>query len=188
MRRQLVGDVLHAQGRLHHTLSPSHLIERDEVDVAHHSSTEVDECIDVLVIVVDVLDERVLESGASLRGVAIALQRVPQLLERDALHLGHELVARFLNGGMKRDCKRVLLGLFPKASHAIDKATCRDGDVPSSDSEAVCGVHAPKRLDDGVVVEKRLSLTHANHIGDALAEVIHHEPDLIEHLPACEVP
>lgn len=187
MRRQLVGDVLHAQGGLHHTLSFSHLIERDEVDVTQHSSTEVDERIDVLVIVVDVLDESVLERGASLRGVAIALQRVSQLPERGVLHLGHEQVARFLNGGVKRNGKRVLFGLFSETSHAINEAACRDGDMPSSDSEAIRGVHATKRLDDGVVIEKRLPLAHTNHIGDALAEIVHHESDLIEHLTACEI-
>ena len=92
--------------------------------------------------------------------------------QRVLLNTGHELIARRLDGGMQRNGKRELLGDVGKFANTGNNATGRDSEVTSADTDAIGVVEDSQRLENLVVVGKRLALAHEDNARGALAKVV----------------
>ena len=73
---------------------------------------------------------------------------------------------------MKRDGECELFGLVREATNALKQSTGRNRDVPCANAEPRLRIHATQGFEQCLVVEERLTLTHADDIGDTHVEVL----------------
>lgn len=150
------------------------------------STSEVAQCGQLLLGVVDAADESVLVGRASAGPVDIGLHGVPEAQQREALDARHQVVARALNGGVEGDGERELLGFLGELMDHGNESAGGDGEVTSTDAGAVRGVEEAKGLQRLIVVGERLSLAHEDDAGDALAKVVSDMANLLVDLRRLE--
>ena len=119
-------------------------------------------------------------AAASLLGVE--LKRLVKAKQRVLLNTGHELVARRLDGGMQGNGKRELLWDVGKFANSGNNAAGRDGEMTSADTDAIGVVEDSQRLENLVVVGKRLTLAHEDYARGALAKVVGYMKYLVDDL------
>ena len=136
------------------------IVQLNEVDVSKGSSREVAECLELSVVVVHTTDEGVLVRRPSARGLNVLPHDVVEALERVLLDAGHDRVSGRLNGGMKGDGKRELLGLLGEAPNHGDDTAGRYREMTSADSGALGRVQHAEGLDDLIIVIEGLALAH----------------------------
>ena len=83
---------------------------------------------------------------------------------------------------MQGNGKRELLGDVGKFANTGNNATGRDGEVTSTDTDAIGVVEDSQRLENLVVVGKRLALAHEDNARDALAKVVGYMKYLVDDL------
>ena len=76
----------------------------------------------------------------------------------------HDFVANRLNRGMKRHRQRELLGFIRELLNAVEHAARRYRNAACADVETLLVVHDAQRGKHVVVIEERLSLTHADDV------------------------
>ena len=76
----------------------------------------------------------------------------------------HDFIANRLNRGMERYCQRELLGLIRELFNAVEHTTRRHRNAARANIEALLVVHDAQRGKHVVVIEERLSLTHADDV------------------------
>lgn len=158
------------------------VVKLNEVNVAQRSLAEVAERLHFGIRIVDAFDHGILIGRAAASLLGVELQRFVKAKQRVLLNTGHELIARRLDGGMKGNGKRELLGDVGKFANTGNNAAGRDGEVTSADTDAVGVVEDSQRLENLVVVGKRLALAHEDNARGALAKVVGYMKYLVNDL------
>lgn len=148
------------------------IVKLNQVDVAQRALAEVAERLHLGVGVVDTLNHGVLIGWTAAGLFSVELKGLVEAQERVLLNARHELVARRLDSGVQRDGERELLGNICKLANSRDNAAGGNGKVTCSNADAIGVVEDAQRLEDLVVVGKRLALTHKNDTRCTLAKVV----------------
>lgn len=150
--------------------------------MAQRSLAEVAERLHFGIRIVDAFDHGILIGRAAAGLLGVELKRFVKAKQRVLLNTGHELIARRLDGGMQGNGKRELLGDVGKFPNTGNNAAGRDGEVTGADTDAVGVVEDSQRLENLVVVGKRLALAHEDNARDALAKVVGYMKYLVDDL------
>ena len=148
------------------------IVKLNQVDVAQCTLAEVAERLHLGVRVVNTLNHGVLIGWTAPGLFGVELKGLVEAQERVLLNTRHEFVARRLDGGVQRDGERELLGNICKLANSRDNAAGGNGKVTCSDADAVGVVEDAQRLENLVVVGKRLALAHEHDTRCALAKVV----------------
>lgn len=148
------------------------IVKLNQVDVAQRALAEVAERLHLGVRVVDTLNHGVLIGWTATGLFSVELKGLVEAQQRVLLNARHELVARRLDSGVQRDGERELLGNICKLANSRDNAAGRNSKVTCSNADAIGVVEDTQRLEDLVVVGKRLALAHEHDARCALAKVI----------------
>ena len=158
------------------------IVKLDEVDVAQRARAELDERFHFRIVVVDAVYHRVFIRRATSGLFDILLNCLVKAGKRVFLNTGHELVARALDGGMKGNRERELLGKLGKALDSGDDAAGGDREVACTDFKSTGGIQHAERVDNRIEVHEGFSLAHEDDAGNSLAEIVGDVQHLIDHL------
>ena len=158
------------------------VVKLNEVNVAQRSLAEVAERLHLGIRIVDAFDHGILVGRAAASLLGVELKRLVKAKQRVLLNTGHELIARRLDGRMQGNGKRELLGDVGKFTNTGNNAAGRDGEVTSADTDAIGVVEDSQRLENLVVVGKRLALAHEDDARGALAKVVGYMKYLVDDL------
>lgn len=158
------------------------VVELDEIDVAERAGAEVDERLHFGVGVIDAVNHCELVGRAPTGLFDVFLDSLVEAEQRELFDAGHKLVARGLDGRVKRNGEGELFGKLGEATDSRDNAASGHGEVASADGEAIRVVEHAKSLDGVVEVGKRLTLAHEHDAGHPFSEVAGNMEHLIDHL------
>lgn len=148
------------------------VVKLNQVDVAQRALAEVAERLHLGIRIVDAFDHGILIGRAASRLLGVELKRLMKAQERVLLDARHNLVARGLDSGVQGNGKRELLGDVGKFANTGNNAAGRDGEVTSADTDAIGVVEDAQRLENLVVVGKRLTLAHEDNARGTLTKVV----------------
>ena len=148
------------------------VVKLNQVNVAQRSLAEVAERLHLGIRIVDAFDHGILIGRAASRLLGVELKRLMKAQERVLLDARHNLVARGLDSGVQRHGECKLLGNVSKLANTGNNAAGRDGEVTNADTDAIGVVEDAQRLENLVVVGKRLALAHEHDTRRALAKVV----------------
>ena len=148
------------------------IVKLNQVNVAQRALAEVAQRLHLGVCVVDALNHGVLIGWTATGLFSVELKGLVEAQECVLLNARHQLVARRLDSGVQRDGERELLGDICKLANSRDNAAGRNSKVTCSNADAIGVVEDTQRLEDLVVVGKRLALTHEHDTRCSLAKVV----------------
>ena len=158
------------------------VVKLNEVNVAQRSLAEVAERLHLGIRIVYAFDHGILIGWAAASLFGVELKRLVKAEQRVLLNTGHELVARRLDGGVQGNGKRELLGDVGKFANAGNNTAGRYREVARSNTDAIGVVKNAQRLENLVVVSKRLALAHKDNARGALAKVVRYMKYLVDDL------
>ena len=162
------------------------VVKLNQVNVAQRSLAEVAKRLHLGIRIVDAFDHGILIGRAAAGLLGVELKRLVQAEQRVLLNTGHKLIACRLDGGMQRHGKRELLGDVGKFANSRNNAAGRDGEVTGADTDAIGVVEDSQRLENLVVVGKRLALAHEDNARGTLAKVVGYMKHLVDDLLSCQ--
>ena len=162
------------------------VIELNQVDVSKGPASEVAKGLELGVIVVHTTNEGILVGRPSAGGLDILAHNLMKSLERVLLDARHDEVSRGLDGRVKRDGKRELLGLLGEATNHGNNTAGRDRKVTGANARALGRLEHAKCLEDLVVVVERLALAHHHDTRRTRLEIVAHVHNLVVNLSCLE--
>lgn len=162
------------------------MVELDDIDVRKVVLAEITEGSKFRIGVVDSLDEGVFVRGAPPGLINVLAHHVIEPQERVLLDPRHEHVTCLLDGGVKRDGKRKLLGFVCKTLDHRDDSTGGDGKVARTNAGALGGIEFAEGTKRGVIVHERLALPHEYHARNTCIEIVANVHDLLVDLAGGE--
>ena len=136
------------------------VVELNQVDVSKGPAGEVAKGLELGVVVVHATNEGVLVGWSSASGLDVLAHDLVKSLERVLLDARHDEVSRGLDGRVKRDGQRELLGLLGEATNHGNNTAGRDRKVTGTNACALGRVEHAQCLENLVVVVERLALAH----------------------------
>ena len=167
-------------------LGPLEVVELDQIDVSKGPAGEVAKGLELGVIVVHATNEGVLVGWPSASGLDVLAHDLMKSLERVLLDARHDEVARGLDGRVKRDGQRELLGFLGEATNHGNNTAGRDRKVTGTNACALGRVEHAQCLENLVVVVERLTLAHHHDARRSRLEVFAHVHDLVINLGCLE--